>query len=62
MTSDIESLQEFASDGAVLALTNLLTVLGVAVALLLVDWQMAFVVFAVVLVLAGVVRRCKLCE
>jgi ATP-binding cassette subfamily B protein len=54
MTSDIESLQEFASDGAVLALTNLLTVLGVAVALLLVDWQMAFVVFAVVLVLAGV--------
>jgi len=54
MTSDIESLQEFASDGAVLALTNLLTVLGVAVALLLVDWQMAFAVFAVVLVLAGV--------
>ncbi len=53
MTSDIESLQEFASDGAVLALTNLLTVVGVAVALVLVDWQMAFAVFAVVLVLAG---------
>ncbi len=54
MTADIESLQEFASDGAVMALTNLLTVLGVAVALWLVDWQMAAAVFAVVLVLLGV--------
>jgi len=54
MTSDIESLQEFASDGAVMALTNLLTVVGVAVALALVDWQMAAAVFAVVGVLAGV--------
>jgi len=48
MTSDIESLQEFASDGAVMALSNLLTVVGVAVALLLVDWQMAIAVFVVV--------------
>lgn len=54
MTADIESLQEFASDGAVMALTNLLTVAGVAVALVLVDWQMAAAVFAVVLVLLGV--------
>ncbi len=54
MTSDIESLQEFASDGAVLALTNLLTVVGVAVALALVDWQMALAVFGVVGVLLGV--------
>ena len=54
MTADIESLQEFASDGAVMALTNLLTVVGVAVALALVDWQMALAVFAVVLVLVGV--------
>jgi ATP-binding cassette subfamily B protein len=54
MTSDIESLQEFASDGAVLALSNLLTVLGVTVALVLVDWQMALAVFAVVGVLIGV--------
>ena len=28
MTADIESLQEFASDGAVLALSNGLTVVG----------------------------------
>jgi ATP-binding cassette subfamily B protein len=54
MTSDIESLQEFASDGAVLALSNLLTVIGVTVALVLVDWQMAVAVFAVVGVLVGV--------
>ena len=54
MTSDIESLQEFASDGAVLALSNLLTVMGVTVALVLVDWQMAVAVFLVVGVLMGV--------
>ena len=54
MTSDIESLQEFASDGAVLALSNLLTVMGVTVALLLVDWQMAVAVFAIVGILIGV--------
>jgi ATP-binding cassette subfamily B protein len=54
MTSDIESLQEFASDGAVLALSNLLTVAGVTVALVLVDWQMALAVFVVVGVLLGV--------
>ncbi|MGI9584461.1 MAG: ABC transporter ATP-binding protein [Acidimicrobiia bacterium] len=51
MTADIESLQEFASDGAVMALGNLLTVVGVAIALVLVDWQMALAVFAVVGVL-----------
>jgi len=51
MTSDIESLQDFASDGAVTALSNLLTVAGVAIALVLVDWRMAFAVFAVVAVL-----------
>ncbi len=54
MTADIESLQEFASDGAVMALSNLLTVLGVAIALSLVDWQMALAVFGVVAVLLGV--------
>ncbi|MDK1019268.1 MAG: ABC transporter ATP-binding protein [Actinomycetota bacterium] len=53
MTADIESLQEFASDGAILALTNLLTVVGVALALALIDWQMALGVFTVVAVLGG---------
>ena len=48
MTSDIESLQEFVSEGAVMALTNVLTVVGVAIAMLIVDWRMALVVFAVI--------------
>ena len=51
MTADIESLQEFASDGAVMALSNLLTVVGVAIALGLVDLTMALAVFGVVAVL-----------
>jgi ATP-binding cassette subfamily B protein len=51
MTADIESLQEFASDGAVMALSNLLTVIGVSFALVLVDWQMALAVFGIVAVL-----------
>ncbi len=54
MTSDIESLQEFAGDGAVMALTNALTVVGVAVAMVLVDWQMAVATFVVIGVLIGV--------
>ena len=56
VTADIESLQEFASDGAVLALGDLLTVAGVAMALALVDWQMALAVFGVIAVLALVTR------
>jgi ATP-binding cassette subfamily B protein len=36
MTSDIESLQEFAGDGAVMAVANGLTVVGVAIAMVLV--------------------------
>ncbi len=56
MTADIESLQEFASDGAVMALSNLLTVIGVSIALVFVDWQMAVAVFAIVSVLLGVTR------
>ena len=51
MTADIESLQEFASDGAVMALSNVLTVVGVAVAMGLVDLTMALAVFGVVAVL-----------
>ncbi len=54
MTADIESLQEFASDGAVMAMSNTLTVLGVAVALGFVDWQMAIAVFGVVAVLIAI--------
>ncbi len=48
MTSDIESMTEFVNEGAVMALTNLLTAIGVAIAMLLVDWRLAFVMFAVI--------------
>ena len=51
MTSDIESLQEFAGDGAVMALTNILTVIGVALAMLFIDWQMAVAVYVVIAIL-----------
>ena len=54
MTSDIESLQEFAGDGAVMAVSNTLTVIGVAIAMVLVDWPMAVATFAVIAVLVGV--------
>jgi len=53
MTSDIESLQEFASDAAAMALANVLTVVGVAVAMVLVDWRLALVVFALISVLVA---------
>jgi ATP-binding cassette subfamily B protein len=49
MTSDIEAITEFVNQGAVLALTNLLTTIGVAVAMLFVDVQLALAVFAVIL-------------
>ncbi len=52
MTSDIESLQEFAGDGSVMALTNALTVIGVAVALAFVDWQMAIAVYVIAVLIA----------
>jgi ATP-binding cassette subfamily B protein len=51
MTSDIEALNDFVNEGAVMALTNVLTALGVAVAMLLVDVQLALVVFALIAVL-----------
>jgi ATP-binding cassette subfamily B protein len=51
MTSDIESMTEFANEGAVMALTNMLTIIGVSIAMLLVDWQLALVVFGVIGVL-----------
>ena len=54
MTSDIESLQEFAGDGAVMAVSNTLTVIGVAIAMVLVDWPMAVATFTVIAVLVGV--------
>ncbi len=51
MTSDIESMTEFVNEGAVLALTNILTAVGVAVGMLILDWRLAMLSFAVIIVL-----------
>ncbi|MBT8213940.1 MAG: hypothetical protein KJP12_01865, partial [Acidimicrobiia bacterium] len=44
MTSDVESLTEFVNEGAVMLFTNLLTAVGVAVALVFVDLQLALLI------------------
>ena len=53
MTSDIEALNDFVNEGAVMALTNILTAVGVAAAMLFVDVQLALVVFALIVILIG---------
>ncbi len=50
MTNDIESLTEFVEEGAVTFLTSLLTVVGVAVVMVAVDWRLAVIVFGIILV------------
>ena len=51
MTNDIESIQDFAEEGAVTLVINLLTIAGVAAAMLFVDVAVAFQVFALIAVL-----------
>lgn len=59
MTSDVEALTTFSSEGAISVITSTLTVVGVAVGLFLVDTTMAFVIMGIlpVLVFASVVFR-----
>jgi ATP-binding cassette subfamily B protein len=47
MTNDIEALNQLISDGIVTLFSNMLTLLGVVVILLLLDWQLALITFAV---------------
>ncbi len=51
MTSDIESMTEFVNEGAVMALTNFLTIIGVSIVMLFVDWRLAVIMFGVIGVL-----------
>jgi ATP-binding cassette subfamily B protein len=53
MTSDIESVTQLIDEGAVTLITSLLTVLGVAVAMVLLDWRLALGVGVVVVVLVA---------
>jgi len=60
MTNDIESIQEFAEEGAVSLAINLLTLAGVSVAMLMVDVGLALQVFfliAVVIAISWVFQR-----
>lgn len=60
MTNDIESVQEFAEEGAVSFAINLFTVVGVAAAMVLVDGSLALQVFTVIgglVVLSWVFQR-----
>lgn len=56
MTNDIESVQEFAEEGAVTLVTNVLTLVGVAIAMLVVDVSVALQVFALIAVLIAISR------
>ena len=53
MTADIEAMTEFVDEGAVLFLTNVLTAIGVAIAMAAVDLELALGVFALIGVLVG---------
>ncbi|MBA2337214.1 MAG: ABC transporter ATP-binding protein [Acidimicrobiia bacterium] len=54
MTSDIEAMTEFVNEGAVLALTNLLTAVGVAVVLVVIDPPLALGLSAIIALLIAV--------
>ncbi|MEE8330467.1 MAG: ABC transporter ATP-binding protein [Acidimicrobiia bacterium] len=56
MTNDIESLSEFVEEGAVSLVTNLLTIAGVAVAMLAVDVPVALAIFALIVTLGFISR------
>ncbi len=56
MTNDIESIQEFAEEGAVTFVINLLTIVGVAAAMLMVDSTLALQVFVLIVVLIAISR------
>jgi ATP-binding cassette subfamily B protein len=53
MTNDIESVQDFAEEGAVTLVTNVLTLLGVTVAMVLVDATVAGQVMLLIVFLVG---------
>ncbi len=59
LTSDIEALTTFSNEGAINVITSTLTVIGVGIALFLVDSTMALVVLAVMplLIVASIVFR-----
>jgi ATP-binding cassette subfamily B protein len=59
MTNDIEALNQLISDGIVTLFSNMLTLLGVVAILLLLDWRLALITFAVLplLLITSIVFR-----
>ncbi|MCB0828968.1 MAG: ABC transporter ATP-binding protein [Solirubrobacterales bacterium] len=59
MTNDIEALNQLISQGIVTLFSNLLTLVGVVVVLVLLDWRLALITFAVLplLFITGMVFR-----
>jgi ABC-type multidrug transport system fused ATPase/permease subunit len=59
MTNDIEALNQLISDGIVTLFSNVLTLFGVVVILLLLDWRLALITFSVLplLLITSVVFR-----
>jgi ATP-binding cassette subfamily B protein len=59
MTNDIEALNQLISDGIVTLFSNMLTLFGVVVILLLLDWRLALITFAVLplLLITSIVFR-----
>jgi ATP-binding cassette subfamily B protein len=59
MTNDIEALNQLISDGIVTLFSNLLTLVGVVVVLLLLDWRLALITFAILplLLITSIVFR-----
>lgn len=53
LTNDVDSLNEMFTSGAISILGDILTVVGVAVALLIINWQLALVTFVVLPPLLG---------
>lgn len=56
VTNDIDSLTEFFASGAVTAVTDLITLVGIVVFMLAIDWQLSLVAFCALPPLALAVR------
>ncbi|MDH3192744.1 MAG: ABC transporter ATP-binding protein/permease [Acidimicrobiia bacterium] len=54
LTSDIEALTQFVKEGAINVVTSILTVIGVTIAMFLIDTSMALAVLALMPILLGV--------
>jgi ATP-binding cassette subfamily B protein len=60
LTNDVEALNEFLTSGLLAVVSDLLTLVGIAVALLLLDWRLALVTFTVLIplvVITNLVRQ-----